>query len=153
MIIQKGIWKGLASSVGKGKHNEITFLLLFVHGKSKNVTLAKLKMIPCIVKMLSNQENKKKGQVHDWMLHCICFHTDLPFYWKYQAHRSRFHGSELLDLIRKRKPSLKVWRLFQHRLIVSLPMKKGNNIQRVFPSKKHYWEHWTKRWLESHTGI
>jgi len=31
--------------MGKVKHNEITFLLLFVHGKSKNVTLAKLKMV------------------------------------------------------------------------------------------------------------
>lgn len=44
----------------KVRHNEITFLLLFVHGKSKNVTLAKLKMVSRIVKMLSNQKNKRK---------------------------------------------------------------------------------------------
>lgn len=80
LIIQKGIWKGLASSVGKARHNEITFLVLFVHGKSKNVTLAKLKMISRIVKMLSNQKNKKKvkfmtgcftASVSTWTCHFI----------------------------------------------------------------------------------
>lgn len=81
----------------KVQWNYISFVWTW---KSKNVTSPKLKMISHIVKMLSNQKNKKKGQVHDWMLHYICFHMDLPFYWKYQAHRSRFHRSKLLDLIR-----------------------------------------------------
>lgn len=65
----------------KVRHNEITFLLLFVHGKSKNVTLAKLKMVSHIVKMLSNQKNKKKkvkfmtgcftASVSTWTCHFI----------------------------------------------------------------------------------
>lgn len=46
--------------MGKVRHNEITFLLLFVHGKNKNDTFAKLKMVSHIVKMLSKQKNKKK---------------------------------------------------------------------------------------------
>lgn len=65
--------------MGKVRHNEIAFLLLFVHGKSKNVTLAKLKMVSHIVKILSNQNKKKvkfmtgcfTASVSTWTCHFI----------------------------------------------------------------------------------
>lgn len=70
------------------------------------------------------------------MLHCIPFHMDLPFHWKYQTHRSRLRQNELLELIGKSHRKW-LWGLLRQRLIVSLPIKKtrkqANSLQTMLP--------------------